>query len=367
MSGCKETEKPISMSIVEGGVTRNRQFLLLQHVVFPVTILVMPTKLDVADHSRKFGTFDLIYPVISRRSGGLSLGINLFPDTKRCSFDCPYCEVLPFEGTVSFSPGLLAEELEEFLSGYERGNGPFADAVLRDISISGNGEPTLSPWLDAAFDVVFSICRQRKVCQEADIVLITNSTGFLREDVALLLHKWQNANDLKIWAKLDAGTQAWFELLSGSRYNHASLCAAITNYAKTSQLTLQTMLCGIKTKETTFRNSSLPAATSQTCGVLTTTLEPGDTEAVAYAECVNTMLSSGALIDKIDFYTVARPCVSDNVYALPAEKIAAFASRVHSLLVKDLALRGFDSRGQIDLGLEHCLDLSHRDGARVDG
>lgn len=339
----------------------------MQHAGFPVTILLMPTKLDVADHSRKFGTFDLIYPVISRRSGGLSLGINLFPDTKRCSFDCPYCEVLPFEGTVSFSPGRLAEELEEFLSSYESGNGPFVDVVLRDISISGNGEPTLSPWLDAALDVVSSIYKRHEVCQKADIVLITNSTGFLRENVALLLHKWQGAMGLKIWAKLDAGTQAWFELLSGSHYNHASLCAAITSYAKMSHLTLQTMLCGIKANEAALRNSSVTFSTSQTQDLPDTPLEPGGTEAVAYAECVNTMLRSGALIDGIDFYTVARPCVSGSVYALPAEKITAFANRVHSLLVQDLALRGFDSRGQIDLGLEPCSNLSHRGGARVDG
>jgi histidinol dehydrogenase len=49
----------------------------------------------------------LVYPVYSRRSRGLSLGINLFPDRKVCSFDCPYCEVFPFETGFRFSPESL--------------------------------------------------------------------------------------------------------------------------------------------------------------------------------------------------------------------------------------------------------------------
>ena len=46
----------------------------------------------VQDHSRQFADFTFVYPVISRRSRGLSLGTNLNPD-KLCNFDCVYCEV----------------------------------------------------------------------------------------------------------------------------------------------------------------------------------------------------------------------------------------------------------------------------------
>ena len=44
-----------------------------------------------------FAPLRLIYPVVSRRSGGLSLGVDLFPDRKTCNFDCPYCEIFPFD------------------------------------------------------------------------------------------------------------------------------------------------------------------------------------------------------------------------------------------------------------------------------
>src|SRR5213593_1476580 len=46
----------------------------------------------VQDHSRQFADFTFVYPVISRRARGLSIGINLNPD-KVCNFDCVYCEV----------------------------------------------------------------------------------------------------------------------------------------------------------------------------------------------------------------------------------------------------------------------------------
>ena len=45
-----------------------------------------------ADHSRLFEQNRFVYPVLSRRSGGISLGVNLNPD-KVCNFDCIYCQV----------------------------------------------------------------------------------------------------------------------------------------------------------------------------------------------------------------------------------------------------------------------------------
>ncbi len=41
-------------------------------------------------HSRSWQSNRYVYPVISRRSKGLSIGVNLNPD-KVCNFDCVYC------------------------------------------------------------------------------------------------------------------------------------------------------------------------------------------------------------------------------------------------------------------------------------
>src|ERR1041384_5902109 len=41
-------------------------------------------------HSRSWRENRYVYPVVSRRSKGLSIGVNLNPD-KVCNFDCIYC------------------------------------------------------------------------------------------------------------------------------------------------------------------------------------------------------------------------------------------------------------------------------------
>src|SRR6266436_5742685 len=44
------------------------------------------------DHARLFEHNRFVYPVLSRRSNGISIGVNLNPD-KICNFDCIYCQV----------------------------------------------------------------------------------------------------------------------------------------------------------------------------------------------------------------------------------------------------------------------------------
>jgi len=100
-------------------------------------------------HPRGPGESAIIYPVISRRAGGLSLGINLFPERKVCNYDCPYCEVPPFSnpGAV-LKPGDVMKTLWRFFE--EEWPALASSFELKDISISGNGEPTLSPFLEEA-------------------------------------------------------------------------------------------------------------------------------------------------------------------------------------------------------------------------
>ena len=58
--------------------------------------------LDFRNHARELAGNRYIYAVVSRRSRGLSIGINLNPD-KACNFDCPYCQV------DRTTPGALGE------------------------------------------------------------------------------------------------------------------------------------------------------------------------------------------------------------------------------------------------------------------
>lgn len=84
-------------------------------------------------------------PVASRRFG-MSLGIDLSPDKKRCNFDCVYCELEPAKPILNYD------------------NPPKVDDVIKEVkqairmhhfdvlTITSNGEPTLYPYLDELID-----------------------------------------------------------------------------------------------------------------------------------------------------------------------------------------------------------------------
>lgn len=228
----------------------------------------------------------VVYPVHARRSGGLSLGINLFPEGKRCDFDCPYCEVFPFEGESRFSRAALEAGLEAFARGREdaRSSPSAVRDPVRDLCLSGNGEPTLSPHLEAALEACAAARRAHpEVLGGARLVLITNSTGFLDPGVSALLARWVDSEDLDIWAKLDAGTEEGFAAMSRSRYRLAEIAGAIEDFARATPVTLQSMVCSLRGREA----------------------DPVELE--ARASLVAGMAARGARFRQVQLYTVARP------------------------------------------------------------
>src|SRR6476620_7998872 len=103
-------------------------------------------------HERRFDANRFVYPVLSRRSRGLSLGVNLNPD-KVCNFDCIYCQVdrTRQSETRFVETAALVAELEAMfdtiVSGklfetLEFAGTPPALRRLNDIAFSGDGEPT---------------------------------------------------------------------------------------------------------------------------------------------------------------------------------------------------------------------------------
>src|SRR5438552_13420044 len=103
-------------------------------------------------HPRRFEENRFVYPVLSRRSEGISVGVNLNPD-KVCNFDCIYCQVdrTTQSETQFVEIQQLLEELEATLqltaSGELFHHPRFKDTPphlrrLNDIAFSGDGEPT---------------------------------------------------------------------------------------------------------------------------------------------------------------------------------------------------------------------------------
>ncbi|MDR2901456.1 MAG: hypothetical protein LBV20_08090 [Treponema sp.] len=192
----------------------------------------------------------IVYPVYSRRSEGLSVGINLFPDKKVCSFDCPYCEVFPFETDIQFSLDVMKEALIKTIDDARRKNIP-----IRDICFSGNGEPTMSPYFQEAMDQVAII--KEELVPAAKLVLITNGTMLLHQSMFdYLVDAAAGTKKLDIWLKIDAGMEAWYKLIDRSNISFINLVDKIKLFAAKAPFTIQTMMCSVDGLEPSSEESS---------------------------------------------------------------------------------------------------------------
>lgn len=169
-------------------------------------------------HPRDFESFRYVYPVISRRSHGLSIGVNVNPD-KRCNFDCIYCQVdrtVPATVTEFDLPTAERElrlMLEWVRAGRLRELPQFAGVPeeklrLHDIALSGDGEPTTLPNFSETIAMVARV--KPPGCK---IVLITDAAGLDRADVRRGL-AIMDQHDGEVWGKLDAGTPEYYRLVN---------------------------------------------------------------------------------------------------------------------------------------------------------
>src|SRR5882724_4778546 len=103
-------------------------------------------------HPRSWHENKFVYPVVSRRSKGISIGVNLNPD-KVCNFDCIYCQVdRRSEAETQFvETGPLLDEIDQMLHLVTSGalfegeafcHVPPERRRLNDIAFAGDGEPT---------------------------------------------------------------------------------------------------------------------------------------------------------------------------------------------------------------------------------
>ena len=200
-------------------------------------------------HPRSFETNRYVYPVLSRRAEGISIGINLNVD-KVCNFNCIYCQVDrggPAE-TERVDLKRLAEELEWMVelvvSGRLYEHPRFRDVPpplrrLNDIALSGDGEPTASP----EFERVVEICaevRRRHGLDGMKLVLITNA-GLLHRPPVRRALEVLDANGGEIWAKLDAGTEAFYRVVNRSAVPWRRILDKLLDAARTRPIVVQSL------------------------------------------------------------------------------------------------------------------------------
>lgn len=172
----------------------------------------MSNVLTIDDHSREVAGLHYVYPVISRRSGGLSVGIN-FNTNNACNWRCIYCQVpnLKLGAAPELDFQRLADELREFLNDvlygdfYQRFGVAEADRVVKDIAISGNGEPTSVKAFDRAVTLVGDLAEEFGVLPRSNFVLITNGSLIHRPNVQRGLERL-HAYRGEVWFKWDSAT-----------------------------------------------------------------------------------------------------------------------------------------------------------------
>jgi len=182
------------------------------------------SKLTVKNHDRDIAGYRYIYPVISRRSGGLSIGIN-FNTNNACNWRCVYCQVPDL--TIGAAPeldfDLLATELSDFLqdvlhgSFYDRYQLEPEMRVIKDIAISGNGEPTSVKEFTKAIATIIRLVEQAKIPDPFQYILISNGSLMHKAEVQSGLQLFNQYNG-QIWYKLDSATD-----LGREKVNHAGL------------------------------------------------------------------------------------------------------------------------------------------------
>jgi wyosine [tRNA(Phe)-imidazoG37] synthetase (radical SAM superfamily) len=256
-------------------------------------------------HPRRFEENRFVYPVLSRRSEGISIGVNLNPD-KICNFDCIYCQVdrtAQSETQFVETPQLL-EELEATLqlaaSGELFHHPQFKDTPpkfrrLNDIAFSGDGEPTTY----RNFDEIIAACaalKQRLSLDFVKMVLITNASMFHRPHVQRGL-EILDQNNGEIWAKLEAGTEEYFHLVDRTPIPFRQILDNITAAAKIRPLVIQALF---------MRVNGQP---------------PSEAELNAFCDRLNEINDAGGKLKLIQVYTVARQPAESYVAPLPDEEV----------------------------------------------
>ena len=179
--------------------------------------LIQP--LTTSNHDRDRAGLRYVYPVVSRRAQGVSVGINLNPNNA-CNWACIYCQVpdLKRGGPPPLDLDLLEHELLIVLNGIQHGDFmekqvPPEARHLMDIAFSGNGEPTSAPEFAEAVERVASLMHQRGLA-DLKLRLITNGSLVNRTYVKEGLRRLAKANG-EVWFKVDAVEPARLLMLNG--------------------------------------------------------------------------------------------------------------------------------------------------------
>ena len=273
--------------------------------------------LNFVEHNRSYKHNTYIYPVLSRRSGGISVGINLNINNA-CNWRCVYCQV---DGLIRGKPNdldlvKLESELETMIIDLL-----FSDLLMQlapdgmqrfnDIAISGNGEPTLSKQLAEVLQIIDKLYQKYNLFTYGiKIILITNGSFANANNIQYSLELLKKLSAI-IWFKIDTVTTDG--LLKTNQIHYSIL--QITNNLK-----LASSFCNIQIQTCFFKQNNL----------LPDTYEVG--------EYINFLIQNKQYFTMVLLYSVSRPSLlpeGKNISTVNRDFLDSIANtlRQHDILV----------------------------------
>lgn len=216
--------------------------------------------LTVEDHNRDVTGLTYVYPVVSRRAGGVSVGINLNINNA-CNWRCVYCQVPNLtRGTPPpINLSLLEKELRDFLNELLHGNfmNEFVDQKdrqLMDIAFSGNGEPTSAKDFPEVLGIVEKVLNDFSLLNPVNsnpilpnpikVRLITNGSLMDKAHVLESMKHLANING-EVWFKVDAGTSEGIAKINDVNMSIASVVKRLKACAENCPTFVQTCMVAI--------------------------------------------------------------------------------------------------------------------------
>lgn len=271
-------------------------------------------KLSTTDHDRAAAGLTYVYPVVSRRARGVSVGINLNPNNA-CNWRCIYCQVpdLVLGRAPRIDLARLEVELRALLGDIARGDFmaqrvPEGARRLSDVAFSGNGEPTSSPQLGEVIERVGAVLAELDLLGSIALVLITNGS---------LVHKPPVERALELLSGL--GGEVWFKLDSataeGARHIHS---VPVDPGRQLSRLRRAAGLC---------------STWIQTCAFAWDGAAPSEEEQDAYCRALRGLVRDAVPVRGVRLYGLARPArqpEASRLGPLSREWLEGFARRIEA-------------------------------------
>ena len=279
----------------------------------------MPTMpqppLTFENHNRDVMGLTHVYPVVSRRAAGVSIGINLNINNA-CNWACVYCQVpnLTRGAAPDLDLELLRNELDLMLT--EVTSGPFMQTYvaeglrrLNDVAFSGNGEPTSARRFEEAVGVAIEALRVHGLLGKIKLVVITNGSLALRPGVQRAFKAMAAANG-EIWFKVDRGRTEDIQ--------------RINNIRLAPELILKRLAAAAAACPTWV----------QTCMVAWDGAPPSPAETDAYMGLLQEALARQIPLRGVLLYSLARPSYqpeASRIAALPLPWLEALGARIAGL------------------------------------